>query len=168
MRSAQTRTRTPAASRMTTCLSMRLLLSLTVGCTLQQPPGPPVPMSAERVANIGAARRSSVIARSELGTVKGGTAGDAVRQLRPQFLEPSLQQATLTGQRSYPLVSLENRPLAGIESLDAIPLAAIDEVRFLRPSEARGVYGIGCACAAGVIVLRIRRDEAPAGARPRG
>jgi hypothetical protein len=109
-----------------------------------------------------------VIARSELSTVNGTTAGVAVRQLRPQFLEAPQQQPTLRRQRIYPSVFVENRPFAGIESLDGIPLAAIDEVRFLKPSEARSVYGIGCACAAGVIVPVFRRDEPSFSARARG
>jgi hypothetical protein len=165
MRSAQSQPSASAVSPMTACRSVCLLLSLSVGCALQPPSLPSTPTD---LAGIGPARPSSVIARSELSTVKGTTIGDAVRRLRPQFLEASLQQLALRGQRIYPAVFVGNRPFAGIESLDAIPLAAIDEVRFLTPSEARSVYGIGCACAAGVIVLHVRSGEAPLGERPRG
>jgi hypothetical protein len=144
---------------------MSLLLSLTAGCATQRPT--PVLTPNDGLARAGSSRPSSVIPRSELSTVNGVTARDAVRQLRPQFLEAS-QPATLKGQRVYPSVYVENRPFAGIESLDAIPLAALEEVRFLKPSEAKSVYGPGCACDAGVIVLRMRRDNPLIGSPPRG
>jgi hypothetical protein len=134
------------------------LLSLTVGCAIQRP----TPLSTpgeEDVAEASLSRRSSVIGRAELRTLNGQTAVEAIRHLRPQFLTAT-QPAPLRGERVHPSVYIENRPFAGLESLSGVPVDALDEVRFLRPSEAKTVYGPGCACDAGVIVLRMRRDWA--------
>jgi hypothetical protein len=134
------------------------------GCATHRPTTVPIPNDG--LAHAVFSGPSNVIARSELSTVLGVTAGEAVRRLRPQFLEGS-QPPTLKGHRVFPLLYIENRPFAGIESLDAIPLAALDEVRFLKPAEAKSVYGRGCACDGGVIVLRMRRDNALRASAPR-
>jgi hypothetical protein len=139
-----------------------VLLLLTVGCAIQRLTPLSTPGEAG-VAQASLSGPSSVIARAELGTVRGQTAVQAIKHLRPQFLAGT-QPAPLRGERVYPSVYIENRPFAGLETLSGVPVDALDEVRFLKPSEARNVYGPGCACAAGVIVLRMRRD--PAGFGP--
>ncbi len=135
-----------------------VFVSLAAGCAMQRP----TPLSTpgeEGVDQASLSRRSSVIARAELRTVNGQTAAEAIRHLGPQLLAAT-QPAPLRGERVHPSVYIENRPFAGLETLSGIPVDALDAVRFLKPSEAMIVYGPGCACAAGVIVLRMRRDPA--------
>jgi hypothetical protein len=139
-----------------------VLLSLTVGCAVQRL----TPLST-RVKGRRPDQPLTSIERDRtrgLRTANGHTAVEAI-QLRPQFLART-QPPLLKGQRVYPSVYIENRPFAGLETLSGVPVDALDEVRFLKPSEAKNVYGPGCACAGGVIVLRMRRD--PGGLGPPG
>src|SRR5262245_35551361 len=107
MQSPQSPSSAPAVSPINACCSVCLLLWLSASCGLQPPS---LSTTSRDLAGVGAARSSSVIARSELTTVQGTTAGDAVRQLRPRFLEASQQQLALRGQRVYPSVLVGDRP----------------------------------------------------------
>jgi hypothetical protein len=141
--------------------SLRLLFvlsPLTAGCAAARPTPPPTPSEALASVPIAAAGTSSVLGRAELKAMTGTTVVEAIRQLRPRFLEGT-QPPALNGVRIYPSVYVESRPFAGLETLGAIPIAAIDEVRFLKPFEARTVYGRSCACDGGVIVFRMRLDD---------
>ena len=138
----------------------RLLLvlgALAVGCAARRPTPDPTPMDGLAPAASGLARPSSAIGRGELNTMAGHTAVDAIRMLRPQFLS-GVQPPALNGAKVYPSVFVENRPFAGLETLSVVSADALEEVRFLKSSEARNVYGPGCSCDGGVIVLRMRRD----------
>jgi hypothetical protein len=145
------------------------LLPLAAGCAVSQPTPRPTPGESPSRAGTGLARPSSLIGPVELRMMTGGTAVEAIRHLRPQFLE-GVQPPSLNGRKAYPSVYVENRPLAGLESLSAVPVDALEDVRFLNPSEARNVYGPRCSCDGGVILLRMRRNatilESPATLRP--
>ena len=98
----------------------------------------------------GAAR----IVPADLRRVRGTTALEAVRQLRPDFLRISMRKMNETN--AMPAVSVyENgRYIGGVDMLSGIPLGILVEIRRIEPVEAVILFGSTCPCDGGVILVR--------------
>lgn len=100
---------------------------------------------------------ATVLGDAELASVTAQTAFDAIRQLRPEFLQASPVASGLANQA--PSVYIGDSYLGGVSSLNEIPLSEIAEIRYLRPFDAVERLGAGCRCSGGVILIRWRRRE---------
>ena len=100
--------------------------------------------------------KAGQITPSDLAKVRGTTAADAVRELRPEFLRPGGRRITPSSSPDGPSVYVDSRHAGGTDALSLIPLGAIVEVRYLDPVAAKGLFGSYCPCDAGVILVRTR------------
>ena len=103
------------------------------------------------------ARYAHTVAGREIAAYAGRPLGDALAQLRPDWLRanPLLRG---TGETAWPVVYTNDAPSGDIRALQTIPSDAAVEVQLLTPSEARTRYGAACRCPAGVIRVRTRSD----------
>lgn len=104
-----------------------------------------------RTADPGGVKSSDVITIDEILTTKTQNAYDAVRRLRPAFLQSRGPITLLERDNapSQPLVYLDNRRYGDIESLKTITVDGIYEIRYLSPNQAQLKWGMNHA--AGVI-----------------
>jgi hypothetical protein len=100
---------------------------------------------------------SDVLTASELMVGGVMTVGDGVRRLRPEFVRPAFVPGSLTGAAISPTVYINGGYGGGIEILDRVLLEEVEDIRFIRASQARGWWGPSCPCAAGVIHVRTKR-----------
>ena len=109
--------------------------------------------SAKRSAfdTMGAPHR---ITLGELRKVEGFTALDAVRRLRPEFLQSTEAPAALS--RTGPSVYENGHYSGGIEQLAEIPLGLVVDVQRLSFVEAKNLFGVTCRCEGGVISVRTK------------
>jgi hypothetical protein len=98
-----------------------------------------------------------VIGREELSQSTASNALDAIRQLRPQFLQGrgavTLGMGSATS--NEPTVYLDEQRLGGLRELSAITISDVDEIRYLSASDATQRFGTGNA--SGAIVIKRRR-----------
>lgn len=98
-------------------------------------------------APLGAQRRTAVITSEEIEGARPavGTAFDAVRSLRPQWLRA--RDLTLTTNRDMPVevpplrVYLDGREVGDLEYLKTISTEIVQELRFLSANEAASRFG---------------------------
>lgn len=79
---------------------------------------------------------------------------EALRILRPQWLR-ARSSARLTGERPEVTVFVNETPFGTVGVLSSIPLAAVEEVRYMSASDATTRYGMSGG-AAGLILVRTR------------
>jgi hypothetical protein len=96
------------------------------------------------------------ITPSDLAKVRGTTAADAVRQLRPEFLRVGGRRMTPSSSPGGPSVYVNGRHAGGTDALDLIPLGVLVEIRYLDAVAAKSLFGSFCPCDAGVILVRTR------------
>ncbi|MEO7964922.1 MAG: hypothetical protein ABIT38_13550 [Gemmatimonadaceae bacterium] len=95
----------------------------------------------------GGVRSSDVLTIDEILTSKTQNAYDAVRRLRPSFLQ-TRGPTTLTARSeapTAPLVYLDNRRYGDIESLRTLTVDGIFEIRYLSPNQAQLKWGMNHA-----------------------
>jgi hypothetical protein len=98
-------------------------------------------------APLQAQRRSSVITAAEIDQVRPtvGTAYDAIRMLRPQWLRS--REVVLSGREDDPVqsarlhVHLNDVDVGGVDHLRTIPAERVQELRWLSANEAGSRYG---------------------------
>jgi hypothetical protein len=100
-----------------------------------------------------------VLTAAEIQGAPVSTTVDAVRLLRPEFLVPADRPSIASGVLPLPAVYIDDAHVGGPEELRTIPLAIVDQIRFLRPARARDRWGAYCPCAGGVIQVRTRRER---------
>ena len=100
-------------------------------------------------------RQRNRIQSFELRTVRGSTALDAVRQLRPDFLH-SEPPRTLHSEPAQPSVYLDARYAGGLEMLATVPLGVVVEIQRMTSVGAKSVFGSYCKCDGGVMLVRTR------------
>lgn len=96
------------------------------------------------------------IGLGDLAKVRGTTAADAVRQLRPEFLRAGGRRMSLSASTATPSVYVNGRYVGGADALGLIPLRVLTEIRYLDAVAAKGVFGSYCPCDAGAILVRTR------------
>jgi hypothetical protein len=93
-----------------------------------------------------APRRGSVITRAELDRVPGASVYDAIRQLRPTWLNRPL---TPTGSGANPIMAYVDRQQYGtVADLRNIPTEQVERVEFISATDATTRYGTGHASGA--------------------
>jgi hypothetical protein len=103
--------------------------------------------------------RRAILTREDLASVRGPMSTiDAVRRLRPEFLQPSERAVDRTTSEMSLYV---NDVYEGeVWQLDALPLYRIREIIFLHPTEAAARFGTRCRCSGGAISVRtLIREE---------
>jgi hypothetical protein len=97
---------------------------------------------------------------AQLDSVDGTSLSDAVRRLRPEWLEPhqAIDRGVPGSQHEWlwPAVYIGQRFAGGLEELKTIPLGSVTEVRFLGPTAGSALLGVSCPCAGGVIRVIVR------------
>jgi hypothetical protein len=103
-------------------------------------------------------RESLTLTRSDLAFANVSSPFDAIIKLRPYFLLGSTRGPSF-GPPEIALYVDNVYDGVGIESVNTIPMEAIQEIRFLHPTEARFRFGTTCRCAAGAIVITTLRAK---------
>lgn len=121
-------------------------------------PGPQPPLSAAKLRQTGTAR-ADLLTAAELRDLRPLTTLDGVRRLRPEFIRGTVvlngnQPATVT-----PSVFLNGVYAGGLDALETIPLDAVEEIRYLRPSRAYDQWGFSCRCNGGAIQVTTKRSN---------
>ena len=101
--------------------------------------------------------RADRISTGELRTFGGSTVLDAVRRLRPEFLQTTAPR-TMTSEPALPSVFLNGRFSGGLELLGTLGLTPVVEIQYLTPMNAKNEFGSYCRCEGGVIHVRTRVD----------
>jgi hypothetical protein len=83
------------------------------------------------------------ITAEELGTVQVSNVLDAIRTLRPDWLQPRGSRAG--GMTTMPGVIMDNTPISqnDVSHLATVPLETIEELRYLSASDATTRWGTG-------------------------
>jgi hypothetical protein len=95
-----------------------------------------------------------ILSGAEIATVRGTTAYDAVKRLRPEYLRTTSLRR-LGPQPQAPVVYIANALAGGTEALSGIPIGTIAQIRYVTPDEAFGRYGAGYG--GGMIIVRLRQ-----------
>jgi len=82
------------------------------------------------------------------------TTAEGVRRLRPEFVRPTFAPGYPGGPPATPSVYIDGVYTGSVDVLDRILLDEVNDIRFIRPNEARGWWGWSCPCAGGVIHVR--------------
>jgi hypothetical protein len=130
-----------------------LALLLMSACT--HPPERQVmewPQASDREQTASLARPSDRILSSELRAIDANTAAEAIRRLRPEFLQAAPSQQ-IGVRATSPAVYVDNRLAGGLETLAGIPLGLVSEIRRFSPLTAKTTFGSYCECQGGVIVV---------------
>ena len=104
-----------------------------------------------------APRRFNVITAEEIATSQTATAFDAVRELRPQWLQARGPDLVTVGGRPGPQVAIDDVIRGGLDELRAVRVGSIHEIRFISASDATTRWGSGVQ--GGVIEIITRRGR---------
>jgi hypothetical protein len=81
--------------------------------------------------------RANLVAQEEIRSVETGyTALEAVRRLRPEFLNRHATPMPGDAEEGFAVVYLDGVRLGELKTLENIPVTTIVEIRYLRPSAA--------------------------------
>lgn len=107
---------------------MLLVAGASIGC------GPTSTLKGERNSNI--------ITQAEIADSHVSNAYDAVRMLRPAYLQ-SHGATTLTGSDTgFPKVYLNHQLYGDLESLKTLDVSGISEIHYYNPAEASNRFGL--------------------------
>jgi len=121
-------------------------------------PIPQPPLTAAKMRQTGTAR-SDLLTATELREVRPLTTLDGVRRLRPEFIRPTVVLNGNEPAAVMPSVFLNGVYAGGLDVLETIPLDAVEEIRFLRPSRAYDRWGFSCRCSGGAIQVTTKRTN---------
>ena len=98
-------------------------------------------------------RRSDRLGAKDFRVVKGTSAADAVRELRPEFLMPHGKQTALARATVYVDGQYTGEP----DVLALISLREVREIQYVGAIAAKSQFGSQCHCDGGVILVRTVR-----------
>ncbi len=85
----------------------------------------------------------NVITAEELATANAANLFDAIRQLRPRWMERGAPQALRgSAYQGELMVYVDRVREGGTEALRSIPLTLVESVRYLSASQAQGEFGL--------------------------
>ena len=102
-----------------------------------------------------APRRSTVITAEEIATSQTATAFEAVRELRPHWLQARGPDLITVGGRLGAQVAIDDVMRGQLDELSAVHVGNIHEIRFIRASDATTRWGAGVQ--GGVIEIITKR-----------
>jgi hypothetical protein len=86
---------------------------------------------------------ANLITAEELAAANASNLFDAIRQLRPMWMEPGLPTAfRATSGQSEMMVYVNRVREGGTDALRSIPLLLVESVRFLTASQAQAEFGL--------------------------
>lgn len=88
-------------------------------------------------------RNPYVITREEIADAHVSTAYDAVRMLRPAFLQSHGATSLSGADNGYPKVYLNHQLYGDLESLKSLDVNAISEIHYYNGTEASNRFGLG-------------------------
>lgn len=103
----------------------------------------------------GASRSRDLITAEELMEVPHGSVYEAVRALRPRWLQARAGATMRNPQRETPRVYMDGQPFGGVNELWTLLPGEVGEIRFLSASDATTRFGTNHF--AGAIVVTTRR-----------
>ena len=106
-------------------------------------------------APVATPRRSSVITAEEIATSRTATAFEAVRELRPQWLQARGPDLVTVGGRVGARVAIDGVMRGRLDELRAVRVGNIHEIRYIRASDATTRWGAGVQ--GGVIEIITKR-----------
>lgn len=134
-------------------LALALTLGTACAASSQAPLQQPAPASRMETQTGG---RNDVVKQEELWEVRDvGTAFDALRRLRPEFLTRRASAVPTDPYQGYPVVYIDGQRLGDLSTLHGIPLRSIIEIRYLRMAAA--AQQLGLTHPGGVIAVSTRR-----------
>lgn len=116
------------------------LLAVTIGCASTGPERP--------------RRDRNVISAEEIAAAQVTNAFDAVRRLRPHFLQSRGPSSIQTPGADQPVVYMNGMRVGSPETLDTIRANEIETITYISPSDATTRYGTGHA--GGVIEVKTK------------
>ena len=108
--------------------------------------------------------RSDVLYRDEIGKTSAQTAYDAVRMLRPSFLNTRGPTSLLRQVSQLPMVDLDNQRFGDASTLRNIPIDGIVEIRYLSSTQAQMRWGMDHPAGAILVVTGTVRSTPRSGA----
>lgn len=103
----------------------------------------------------GTSRFSNVITAEEIAATNVATAGDVIRQLRPNWLQSRGPVSITRGAPELPVIYVDEVRSSDPEALDRIARQIVFEIRYLNGRDATTLYGMGHG--GGAIMVRTRR-----------
>jgi hypothetical protein len=120
--------------------AVALLAAVVAACTS-------APRGGERVAR-------NVITAAEIASTTAATAYEAVRQLRPAFLQQRTSRRLGGEPAARPIVYVDGIRMGGLDALHRVHVSDVLEIRYLSAHDATTRYGTGHT--GGVIEVRSR------------
>jgi hypothetical protein len=115
------------------------------------------PEKAEPLQMLTSSRRQGyepgLVRSAELKAVDAWSLSEALQQTRPDFLRPKPAVFPYM-ELVIPSIYIDGKFTGAPEVLQLVPVAEVNEVRYLRPASARLAFGSSCRCAGGVIAVR--------------
>jgi len=84
-----------------------------------------------------------MISPAELSEIPNGTAFEAVRRLRPRWLQTRGVSSPRSGAGDFARVFIDNAPVGGIQALSRLAVQDVDSLVFMNASDATTRYGTG-------------------------
>lgn len=94
-------------------------------------------------SNTGPRRSANVLTAEEIATVTVNTAAEAIQRLRPQWLNTRSSPTMSNPNGEPPTVYVDGLRMDGIRELERVRAVQVQEIRFLRPSDATNRFGTG-------------------------
>ena len=136
---------------------MRLLLSRTLLLALGVTGFSACTHNAGRTAV--ATGNAEVLRADEIARSGATDAFQAIRMLRPSFLQSRGRTSILRSEEAEPSVYVDDRPFGSVSTLRDIPATQVVEIRYFGPAEAQMRWGAGNS--AGAILVRTGAPKPP-------
>jgi hypothetical protein len=105
-------------------------------------------------------KQRDLLTREELLTLEKEDLNlfDAIRRLKPHFLEAPKGRRTLGGGAQYPIVVVVDGRRGDTQMLEQLRALDVREVRYLEPARAQSEYGI-TANSGAIVIKRVNATE---------
>ncbi|MDQ3674158.1 MAG: hypothetical protein M3365_07270 [Gemmatimonadota bacterium] len=108
------------------------------------------------------ARKANILTADEIAAAEADatTALDALRRLRPIWLTPRGPNSFYTGGTDMPALFIDGQQFSDLNPLRTIQANHVADIRYYRPDEAGGIFGVR-AGSAGAIEVRLKTAAHP-------
>lgn len=115
------------------------------------------PVGQSEMSRTSAARKANILTADEIAAAEADatTALDALRRLRPIWLTPRGPNSFYTGGTDMPALFIDGQQFSDLSALRTIQADQVADIRYYRPDEAGGAFGIR-AGSAGAIEVRLK------------
>ena len=115
------------------------------------------PVGTSEMGQGSAPRKANILTADEIAAAEAdqATALDALRRLRPMWLQPRGPNSFYSAGTDMPALFIDGQQFNDLSPLRTIQAYQVADIRFYRPEEAGGVFGIR-AGSAGAIEVRLK------------